>query len=321
MKVQSNSVLLLTLSLVITLGTMPSNASAQQSAPDEVVRINADLVLLDAQVIDKKTGRPVDGLTKEDFELYDNGVRQQISYFSRDELPLSILLLLDISGSVRPIISQIRDGALNALQRLKPEDEVAVMAFATRAELAHGFTRDRQAIVSKINEVSEEFDLGKETFLHQAVHQAAVEMSKASNPASRRVVIVVTDNMVPPGNAGPMKGALVELFESGTVVYGLIVRTALIKALNIMTLGLIRGVDKYADQTGGDVLKSGREEVATKLAEIIARLRTRYSLGYKPSDRIGDGKFRPLKLRLSARASSQKGKPVVRTKRGYYFRR
>jgi uncharacterized protein with von Willebrand factor type A (vWA) domain len=65
------------------------------------------------------------------FAITENGVKQEVSYFSRDALPLSIILLLDVSRSVRPIIHEIRDGALHALQRLKPEDEVAVMAFGT----------------------------------------------------------------------------------------------------------------------------------------------------------------------------------------------
>jgi len=108
-------------------------AYSQEKDPIDVVKVNTDLVVFDVQVIDKQTGRVVGNLNKEDFELSDNGVKQQISYFSRDELPLSIILLLDVSASVRPIIHDIRDGALNALQRLKPDDQVAVMAFSERS--------------------------------------------------------------------------------------------------------------------------------------------------------------------------------------------
>ena len=99
----------------------------------DVVRVSTDLVVFDAQVIDKKSKRTIGDLTKDDFAITENGVKQEVSYFSRDELPLSIILLLDVSRSVRPIIHEIRDGALNALQRLKPGDEVAVMAFGTTA--------------------------------------------------------------------------------------------------------------------------------------------------------------------------------------------
>src|ERR1043166_9186379 len=88
-----------------------------------------------AQVIDKKTRKVFGGLRREDFEIYEENVRQPIVYFSQDQLPLSVLLLLDISRSVTPIIEQVGAGANEALQRLKPEDEVAVMAFADNPKL------------------------------------------------------------------------------------------------------------------------------------------------------------------------------------------
>src|SRR5439155_12889027 len=99
--------------VIATLLAVASATYSQEKETIDVVKVNTDLVVFDAQVIDKKTKRVVGDLVKEDFELSDNGARQQISYFSRDELPLSIMLLLDVSGSVRPILHQIRDGALS----------------------------------------------------------------------------------------------------------------------------------------------------------------------------------------------------------------
>src|SRR5919108_369295 len=78
----------------------PTAAWQRQAAGDEeVVRVSSDLVVLDALVLDKKKGRPIGGLGREDFELYEDGVRQEISYFGQSELPLSIMFLLDVSGS------------------------------------------------------------------------------------------------------------------------------------------------------------------------------------------------------------------------------
>src|SRR5437764_6550354 len=134
--VQSARQTLLTLFLLSGALVGAPNSYAQEKDSIDVVKVNTDLVVFDAQVVDKKTGRVVGDLNKEDFEISDSGVKQQISYFSRDELPLSIMLLLDVSHSVRPIVHDIRDGALNALQRLKPNDQVAVMAFADRSRLA-----------------------------------------------------------------------------------------------------------------------------------------------------------------------------------------
>src|SRR5207244_5944811 len=118
---------------------------------------------------DKKSKSIIGYLGKYYFDIIDGGVRQQISYFSRDELPLSVMLLLDVSGSVRPILHQIRDGALNALARFKPEDQVAVMPFANTSRLAQDFTNDRQLVSHKIEEATASDALGRGTFLGPAL--------------------------------------------------------------------------------------------------------------------------------------------------------
>ena len=193
-----------------------ANASAQEKEPVDVVKVDTNLVVFDAQVVDKKTGRVIGDLKKEDFELSDNGVRQQINYFSRDELPLAIILLLDVSRSTRPIIHDIRDGALNALQRLKPEDQVAIMAFSERTSLAQDFTKDRALAARKIQEATATSILGNGTFLPAALKEAAFYMEYSKTPTSRRVIIVITDNIAPSGGQDTMN----EIFESGAVVYG-----------------------------------------------------------------------------------------------------
>src|SRR5437016_3711615 len=145
---------------------------AQEKEPDEVIKVNTDLVVFDAQVIDKKTKRIIGDLTKDDFDVTDGGVRQQISYFSRDELPLSVMMLLDVSGSVRPILHQIRAGALNALARFKPEDQVAVMPFANTSRLAQDFTNDRKLVSRTIEEATAGDTLGRGTYLGPALESA-----------------------------------------------------------------------------------------------------------------------------------------------------
>ena len=113
------SLAILVVATNICLGQQPSN--------DDVVRINTDLVVLDALVIDKKTGHPVRDLKANDFDLFVDDVKQPITYFSEDQLPLSVVLLLDVSGSVVPFIEQIGQRARTALEKLKSQDEVAVM--------------------------------------------------------------------------------------------------------------------------------------------------------------------------------------------------
>jgi VWFA-related protein len=293
-----------------------SSAAAQEKDPVDVIKVDTNLVVFDAQVIDKKTGRVIGDLKKEDFELTDNGTRQTIDYFSRDELPLSIILLLDVSRSVRPIIHEVRDGALNALQRLKPDDQVAVMTFAVRTSLAQDFTKDRALAARKIQEATETDVLGNGTFLPSALQEAAFHMESSKTPNSRRVIIVVTDNIAETAKKKTME----DILESGAVVYGLIVRAALGKVINIMSLGQIKAVNKYAEETGGEVMGADKKEVDDKLGLMIDRLRARYAIGFRPSDMNDTGTFRPVKITIST-SKKRKEKPIVLTRRGYYLRK
>jgi Ca-activated chloride channel family protein len=313
----SNSVRLVCCALYVIVALL--TVHAQEKDPIDVIKFNTDLVVFDAQVIDKKSKRIMWELTKADFEIRDNGVRQDITYFSRDELPLSVMLLLDVSGSVRPILHQIRDGALNALARLKPDDQVAVMPFANTSRLAQDFTNDRKLVSRTIEEVTETDTLGRGTILGPALDSAAIHMEKAPAKSGRRVIIIVTDNLTWVSGK-ESKGILDELYDKGTVVYGLIVRAAIGKVFNIMFLGQLKGVNEFVENTGGEVIGADKKEVDAKLGEVIDRLRARYAIGFRPSTPTEDGKFHPVEIKIST-ATKRKEKPVVLTRRGYYMPR
>jgi VWFA-related protein len=315
----ARTVSLIIAAIIVSLTGISSAGSAQEKEPVDVIKVNTDLVVFDAQVIDKKTRRVIGDLTKDDFEVTENGVKQSVSYFGRDELPLSIILLLDVSRSVRPILHQIRDGALNALQRLKSEDQVAVMAFAETSSLAQDFTRDRALVARKIEDATASEILGNGTFLAPALESAALHMREGPTQTSRRVIIVITDNIAPTIGRQE-KDVLEELFDSGTVVYGLIVRAAIGKVFNVLFLGQIKGVNRYVEETGGEMIGADKKEVDAKLGVVIDRLRARYALGFRPSSTADEEKFRAVEIKVSA-AKKRKEKTVVLTKKGYYLRR
>lgn len=295
----------------VCLGQQPSN--------DDVVRINTDLVVLDALVIDKKTGHPVRDLKATDFELFVDDVKQQITYFSEDQLPLSVVLLLDVSGSVVPFIEQIGHNARAALEKLKPQDEVAVMAFAIEQKLVQDFTKDRQLVSEKIVEASRVDTIGRGTFFNDALRSAVSVMEKASNPVSRRVILVVSDNIA--SEHGSNKHLVVDLLESGIVVYGLVVRGGIGKVINMMTVGAMHGLDDYTQATGGELIGAKKKEVDGRLVELINHLRARYTMGFKPPETTFDGKLHRIKLKMSPSALTRNGKLTVRTRTGYYLRR
>ncbi|MFL6210113.1 MAG: VWA domain-containing protein [Pyrinomonadaceae bacterium] len=333
-------------SVLLLVGLCLTHAapSAQaQVVDDEVIRVNTELVVVDAQVLNKKTGHIIGALGRSDFQLYEDGVRQEITFFSQDKLPLSVVLLFDLTDTVRPVLTPLARGALEALAHLKPEDEVAVMTYAASAQLIQDFTTDRRLIVAAIEQASA-MQSDEAAFFNEGVFQASVQSRQAHNPSSRQVIIWLTDNVpnvpsesmrkkngrsVPEGQLHTEKEAFTELFESGSVVCGLLARSGLSKLVEIFdtknplfALGRKHhppgDVYKYAEQTGGEVLRSNKEEVSSKLAELFDHLRTRYSLGYRPAVEQPPGKFCKLKLTVTPGVEQREGKVLVKARAGYY---
>lgn len=155
----------------------------------------------------------------------------QISTFSQDQLPLSVVLLVDLTDTVRPVLQALSQGAQQALQHLKPRDEVAVLVYSASTYLLQDFTTDRSRAAAAIDKAAH---LGSReaAFFNEAVFQAASYLSAAKNPDSRRVVLWFADNV--PTTPSPEvkarqrslsgkelhteKQAMEQLFRTGTVV-------------------------------------------------------------------------------------------------------
>ena len=334
---------LLALSLLLITSAAFSQTE-QKNRSSDTIKLSTQLVVLDAQIVNKETGRVVNGLGKEDFDLYEDGVKQVISHFSQDKTPLSVVLLLDVSRSTAK--KQIKDGALGALQRLKPEDEVAFMPFSDYALVVQGFTKDKPLCADRIakwfaNDIGEIVvpeDLkklpGDGTHIADSIYQASEYLLKAASTDGRRVIVVVTDNM--PWESWTLhskKELIYHLFESDSVVYGLITpydRGAVFLALGLrsVTFPLERKlrdkggkVDVYAEATGGIVLKGRNSKTEEKLADLIGLLRSRYSFGYVSSNQNRDGTFRKIQLKVSPEVEKRERKIAILARKGYYARK
>lgn len=315
-----------------------SLSGAQDPPPkqsDEVIRLSTELVVLDAEVLSQRTGQPISSLKPSDFTLYEDGIQQEITYFSYDRLPLSIVLLLDVSSSVWSGLDQIQAAALHALLRLKPEDEVALMVFASKTTLVQDFTQDRRLMAHHIETIKKLRDYG--TDVNRAVYDAAAHLKRATKPSRRRVVIAITDNESAPAPEAAEKETMDELFESGSVVCGLIVGPfdeLLPKPLKsdppvVISHQTMNGqlgfgkdyLNPQADATGGLVVAAKKKEITDKFTAIIEHLRTRYSLGYMPSNAARTGEFRKIRLSLAPDIEKREGRVTIITKQGYYARK
>ena len=299
----------------------------QPASAAEVVKVDVDLVTIDALVLQKKTARAVGDLQATDFVILEDGTKQQITQFSQDTLPLSVLLLIDRGGCIDPFGAAVRKAATEALSRLKPSDEVAVMSYHDKVELVQEFTRDRSAIDSALNRIPSHNNWADHC-LNKAFAKAADYMVTAGNPVGRRVIIAITGitRNFDCGHGPSGKAAKLALYESGSVVCGLIPTTIVqrmenrymvmgTKALGVF--GHTLDIRDLAEDTGGEVMDDKPEKLDSTFNTLIDHLRTRYNLAFVSSNKKRDGSLRKLRIDLTANAQKSRGVLVVKARRAY----
>ncbi|MDX2040805.1 MAG: VWA domain-containing protein [Acidobacteriota bacterium] len=295
-----------------------------------VIKLNTNLVSFNATVLSKKTGKIITGLRKEDFILFDEGVRQEITHFTNDEHPLSVIILIDDSGSVRSILDEIHDEGRQTLRNLKPEDEIALMAFSSTAWLVWDFTLSKKEIIERIAPEKlfpligvDNIDFsGSGTHIADSIYLAAKHFDKATNPPGRRSIIVITDDWAN-DTIYSEEEVTNQLFESGVTVYGLIIggRHIFDRYIIPMSFGKNGGnATTYANKTGGVALNGRGNKAAENLTRIISLLRQQYSFGYVPTNSQMDGKFRKINLKVTPEIEKREGRVTILTRQGYYAR-
>src|ERR1700745_1925164 len=162
-----------------------ATALAQDQDQGGVLRASVNLVMVDATV-KTKAGQILDDLKQKDFELREDGVAQNVQIFSRDELPLNVALVLDLSDSIEPFLGPLREAANTALGGCKPDDEGALFTFSTEAELRVPFTHDKSQVAQEIKT----FKIGGATNINDGIFVAAKYLLGAP-PKGRRVVFLI----------------------------------------------------------------------------------------------------------------------------------
>ena len=176
------------------------NSHAQTAEPKTpVYRVDVHMVLVDTQILNKKTRHAIPSLKATDFQVYEDNILQRLKAFSQDTMPLSIVLLFDLTDSVRPVLKSLAEGALVALQHLKPEDEVTVMVYAASAQVLQEATTDRALAVAAIERASH-MESDEAAYFNEGIFQAAEQLTKGKNPSSRRVIIWLTGRRAEPSH-------------------------------------------------------------------------------------------------------------------------
>ena len=301
-------------------------AAQQTTTGEQPLRLRADLVVIDLLPVQKKTGRILADLTKDDVVLYEDGVKQTISHFSRGNAPVSIVLLIDRAGCVNAFNEQIRAATIEAMGRLKPEDEVAIMTFSNKVSLQQPFTRDRRLLADQILAVEPQHD-SEQHYFNSGIYESAVYMKQAANPAGRRAIIVLTSLEASIDfSKRSEKEALHAVLESGAVVSGVLVKTIGGRFEQVFRgkptswlrhLGLRAGsLKKFVEETGGELVHESPEKMSGALTRIVDNVSASYSVAYMPTNTARDGK-RGVRVQLSAAAEKKQGEVKMLARRSY----
>lgn len=296
-------------------------------AQEQPLKVRTDLVNFEVLVREKEGGRILGNLNKEDFTIYEDGVRQTLSYCSQKKMPLSLVLLVDRAGCINAFDDQIRAATRKALDSLQAEDEVAIFTFSSKVNLVQPFTRDRQLISEKVMTIEPQHR-SEQHYFNAGIYEAANYMSHAAHPIGRRVILVLTSIEASIDfSRRSQKDALHAVLESGTIVSGILVDSIggrIEQGIRGKPTSLLRHIGlragslkMFVAETGGELFNAPPAKIEEKFTQLIDQLAASYSLAYLPTNPIRNGKRRQLRVELSPAVTQREGKLVIRTRRSY----
>lgn len=310
--------------------------TALQNSQDDVVRINTRVVLVDALVKDKRTTEPIDGLTRENFEILDNGQPRAITYFSREgddrKRPLALLLILapmDDGGRRDFQRSEILNSMATALNKLPNEDEVAVMLLnrASTGQMLVELTRDRGKVIAALGNLPK---LAQTKYVPAAkILQDFALSTVAARPQFQTTIIMLTDSVFLMSHAD--RDELNQrLIRANVSLNALVTGTdwmftlfrPLLKGEEDFGVSLYDVPQYIARHTGGDYVRPRKKkDYGPALEKLIGNLAARYSLGFTlGQDESDDGRMHQLEVRAKAKDSQGKERRVeVSAREGYYL--
>ena len=275
-------------------------------------RFNVDttLVLIPATVTDS-SNRFVLGLQKEDFHLFEDGAEQTIAHFSGEDVPLSVGLVFDTSGSMDSKLRTSRQAALQFLKTMNPQDEAFLVEFSDRAELAVGFTSRVEQIQEKLMSVQP----GGLTAMLDAAEMALREMRKAKNP--RKTILIISDGG--DNNSRYLAREIEALVREADVqIYAMgVFEPSIFSGLAREEISGPRLLSELAEHTGGRAFSaSDPNDLPNVAARIGIELRNQYVLAYSPKNQNKDGKYRRVEVKVAEPAAIPNLK--LRWRLGYY---
>jgi VWFA-related protein len=298
--------------------------SPEEIDEGDIVRVDTELVTLNASVIDRGTNRGLKGLVQSDFSLFEDGVPQQIANFESANAPFNLVLLIDLSLSTQDKINLIRDAALKFVAASRPADRIGIVTFTHDQVIVSRLTSDRAALRERINAI--EKPRGS-TNVYDSIAFVMDEAFKDAKGSQRNAIVLMSDgldstmeNVPGPGSTISYNDLLARLREFDGVLYSLWLNVeteySSLSPLDIQpeTYDLAHDqMEQFAEAGGGIFYEVEKlEDLSDAYERVVADLGTVYSLSYRPTNRLRDGKWRAI------RVSVARPNAVARGKRGYY---
>jgi Ca-activated chloride channel homolog len=280
----------------------------QQSGPDNKIRIDVNLVVLHTSVLDDR-GRFADGLKQDNFRVFEDKVEQKLSVFKREDIPVSMGLVIDNSGSMRDKRSRVNAAAITLVENSNPQDEAFVVNFNDDFYL--DLDKDFTNSIPELKEALERIDARGSTALYDAIIGSLDHVKKGAK--DKKVLLVVTDGEDNTSH-NSLEKTVKEIQKTDTVIYtiGLLSEESKKSAKRAK-----RALEDIAKASGGmSYFPENVADVKNICEQVAHDIRNQYTLAYYPTNTKRDGTFRAVQVDVIPPRG--RGKLVARTRNGYY---
>jgi Ca-activated chloride channel family protein len=311
--------LITTLTLLLPSFRQQTPVSSLPRREENSIKLNARLVNLNIKVVDL-SGRPVSQLKRDDFVVLEDNVPQEVTYFEPVAAPVSLLLLLDLSGSIGSKLEAMKKAAKKFVDSLERDDQVAIASFTTRFQAVSDFTNDRGKLKKSIDHI---FNPGGDTALYDATWEALDALRGRAQARSALVILTDgVDSAFIPNEQGSRRGfeeLMMRVEEEDATIYPIYFDTEPEVVGGDYTPRVFAKartqLEALAEQTGGSYFKASRaEDLDGVYKRVASELHSFYSIAYPAKDAKNDGRWRKIAITVN-RAGVK-----ARTKRGYYAR-
>jgi len=292
--------------------------------PVETIRIDSDLVDLKVSVLGFASNAPAPLLEQKDFRVLEDGVEQEISFFAAADAPFDLVLLLDLSGSNSKNLKMIRNSAKRFVDAARDIDRIALVSFTDQPALYSTFSLDRRKLKKSIDEMDEA--IGGTNFWDSLDYVLRDLLNQGGGGLRRSAIVVMTDgvdNALPdvpgPGSRTPFEKLLENIRNSESIIFPIYLDTEEenVKRYHVPRAAYAQAREQLgliANACGTTLYRAAKlKDLDSVYAQVVRDLSTVYSIGYRPTNKSLDGKWRTVEVQLTSRPDL-----FARTKRGYH---